>query len=441
MKKLLALSFVLLALAGAAFAQIPDGFKISAWGRADFVPIQGTFFDADPAQNLAWTGVGSGWGPGRVGINLDYSSERVGARLHLIGDGTTNGGDNIDIWVKPFGTDILKIDVGKFRDGVLRGPGTDGNFQGFVGGPGFDGDAVFNRFEPDGGALFFSKPIPALSVYLQVNPGWETLSALSNAASSKMVDATATWKKLQAGIGYDLEGIGLARVQYVGNTNDIGAASGGKFVFNPATYDGTITNPTGTADVAGWTYVPNVISTINASRIEAAFKFTMISGLTADLGAKIPLPITENEITYMDNIQINLAGSFATGDFGITYGLYSGFGGNVKPDSGDAYNLSPTFNLILVPSYYLAVIDAKVGADLGMKLVGDSSMGSTNNKDGSVILGFGAWVERSLGKGSIKTGVAYQLPKNKFSNDDSKAGGTKGETGYFSLPIILEVSY
>jgi predicted S18 family serine protease len=65
MKKLLALSLVLSLAAGAAFAQIPDGFKISAWGRAVFVPIQGAFKDVDPAEDKALTGVGSGWGPGR----------------------------------------------------------------------------------------------------------------------------------------------------------------------------------------------------------------------------------------------------------------------------------------------------------------------------------------------------------------------------------------
>jgi hypothetical protein len=437
MKKLLALSIVLSLVAGIAVAQVPDGFAISAWGRADFVPIQGTF-QSKPDENFAWTGVGSGWGPGRVGINLNYSSERVGARLHLIGDGTTSGGDNVDIWVKPFGTDILKIDVGKFRDGVLRGPGTDGNFQGFVGAPGADGDAVFNRFEPDGGALFFSKPIPALSVFLQVNPGWETLSNLSNKLTSKMVDATDTWKKLQGGIGYDIEGIGLARVQYVGGTG-IKKVTSDVYTFDPSTYDGSITKPptSGEKDVDGWIYAGGVTTTSREfSRIEAAFKFTMIDGLTADLGAKIPLPLTDNKVTYSDNVQINLAGSFATGDFGITYGLYSGFGGSEKPDSGKvAKENGATFNMLLVPSYYLAAIDAKVGADIGLKIKGNSKLQEKEQKDGSTIFGFGAWVERNLGKGSIKVGAAYLLPENM--ND----GGTDGKIGYFSLPIILEVSY
>jgi hypothetical protein len=440
MKKLLALSIVLSLVAGAVVAQVPDGLTIAGWGRADFVPIQGTFTDSDPAKNLAWTGVGSGWGPAHVRVDLKYSSEKVGAWFRLNGDGTTSGGDYIGIWVKPFGTDILKIDVGKFLDETLRGPSTDVNTHGFIGGPGKNGDAVFQRFAPNGGALFFSKPIPALSVFLQVNPGWDTLS-LADLSKSKVVDATDTWKKVQAGLAYDIEGIGLARAQYVGGTNKVTAGKAAKFEFDPATYDGTELTPTGTADLAGWKYVKATDAAANFSRIEAAFKFTMIDGLTADLGAKIPLPVTDDKDVYMDNVQINLAGSFAAGDFGITYGLYSGFGGNTNYDAQDDVTLSPTFNLILVPSYFLAAIDARVGADLGMKLVGDSSVGSTSKKDGSVILGFGAWVQRNLGKGSIKVGAAYQLPKNKFSNDDSTTGGTKNETGYFSLPIILEFSY
>jgi hypothetical protein len=433
MKKLFALSIVLLLVAGAAFAQIPDGFKIGAWGRAVFIPIQGTFTDSDPAENHAWSGVGSGWGPARVGIDLNYVSDIAGARLHLIGDGTTSGGDNIDIWVKPFKNDILKIDVGKFRDGTLRGPGTDGDFQGYIGGPGKDGDSVFNRFEPDGGALFFSKPIPALSVFLQVDPGWSTFTKFTGGGQK---DAADVWKKLQAGVGYELEGIGLARAQYVGGTNKVTPGTAAKFVFDPDTFTSTSTlTPTGTADVPGWKYVKASDPSVSFSRIEAAFKFTMVQGLTADLGAKIPLPVTENKVTYSDNVQVNLAGNYTTGDFGITYGLYSGFGGSVKPDGVDASNLAATFNAILTPSYYLAAIDAKVGGDLGLIIKGNSTTGSTDNKDGSSIFGFGGWVERGIGKGTIKVGAAYQLPENM--ND----GGTKGKTGVFTLPVILHIGY
>jgi hypothetical protein len=95
--------------------------------------------------------------------------------------------------------------------------------------------------------------------------------------------------------------------------------------------------------------------------------------------------------------------------------------------------------MILVPSYYVAAIDAKLGADLGLKIVGNSEKRGVEQKDGSSQFGFGAWVERSLGSGSIKIGAAYALPKNKTK--DGADGGTKGETGYFSLPIILHVSY
>jgi hypothetical protein len=436
MKKLFALSIVLLLVAGAAFAQIPDGFKVGAWGRAVFLPIQGTFTDSDPAVNKAWSGVGSGWGPARVGIDLNYVSEIAGARLHLIGDGTTSGGDNIDIWVKPFKSDILKIDVGKFRDGTLRGPGTDGDSQLYVGGPGADGDAVFNRFEPDGGALFFSKPIPALSLFLQLNPGWATFTGLT---ADSRVDAADVWKKLQAGLGYEIEGVGLARAQYVGGTGKVTPGSAAKFEWDPDTYDGTVPTipPTGTASVPGWKYVKAGEPSVSYSRIEAAFKLTMVQGLTADLGLKLPLPVTDDDTdtTYSDNVQVNLAGSFAAGDFGVTYGLYSGFGGSVKPDSGDASNLPLTLNIVLTPSYYLAALDAKVGGDLGFKLKGNSTTAGTDNKDGSTIIGFGAWVERGIGKGTIKVGAAYQLPENK--ND----GGTENQTGVFSLPIILHIGY
>jgi hypothetical protein len=442
MKKLGALSIVLLLVAGGVFAQIPDGFTVGGWGRAVFVPIQGSFTEQEVGgetvtTNKAWSGVGSGWNSAYTGVHLRYIGEKVGGNLGLGVDGTNiNFNDDVGIWAKPFGNDLLKIHVGKFRDGVLRGPGTDGNWQGYIGGPGKNGDAVFQRFQPDGGALFFSKPIPALSVYFQVDPGVTTLSSATEAAT----DAEDTWKRIQAGIGYSLDGIGLARVQYVGGTNKITPGGAAKWEFDPATYDGSILVPTGTEDVEGWKYIKATDPSATPSRVEAAFKFTMIEGLTADLGAKIPFPVKDDslELTYQDNIQINLAGSFTAGDFGITYGIYSGFGGNWKPDSGDASNLSPTFNLLLVPSYYLAAIDAKVGADLGLMVVGDSTKGSDSNKDGNATFGGGLWVERNLGKGSIKTGVVY-LAAPVYTDADTGKG--KDKTGYFTLPVILEVSF
>ncbi|MDR0642100.1 MAG: hypothetical protein LBG07_06545 [Treponema sp.] len=440
MKKLTALFTVLLITTGAAFAQVPDGLSFGGWGRADFVPVQGIFEDdVDPVFR---SGVGSGWGPAYTGINIRFSAAdgRIGGGAD-VGRNTAGPaeGDELNIWAKPFGSDILYIKVGQTRDGRFRGPGTDGSFQPFIGGPGKDGDAVFNRFEPDFGALFISQPITGLSIFAQFDAGTDATALLPLAGS----EAKDVFKKIQAGIAYDISGIGLARAQWVGNTMNFTPATPDRFEIDPATYTGQGYPTSGTADVPGWKYIKGTTEpTPNAARIEAAFKLTAVEGLNLDIGIKIPIPVKETvsgfDVVHQGNFQVAVAGDFKAGDFGIQYGLYGAFGGSTAVDVPNAKRgkLNPTFDLIVIPSFYIAAVDATVGADLGFKVKGESTTvySGTKNGDRETIFGFGGWISRDLGKGSIKTGLAYQLPAYAEN-------GIQGQTSYFSWPIILEVSF
>jgi hypothetical protein len=431
---------VLLIVAGAAFAQIPDGFSVNAWGRADFVPFQGQFPDGGDAKY--YTGTGSGWGAGYMGLNFQFNAldGKIGGQFELgtNGDIEPTVGDNLHVWVKPFGSDILYLKVGKFRDGRFRGPGTDNEFQGFIGGPGKDGDSVFNRFEPDGGALFVSQPIAGLSIYAQLNPG-ATINGIGPALDPG-AEANDVYKKIQTGFAYDISGIGLIRAQYVGNTGDITPATAAKFVLDPDTYTGGPPPVGGTSSVPGWTYVEAESQTINAARIEAAFKVTAVPGLNLDLGLKLPLPVSDTiagtDVTAQDNFQLSVAGDYSAGDFGIAYGLYGAFGGSIAYDipGADRDDLAPTFDIILTPSLYVAAVDAKVGLDLGFKVAGESTIAGIDQKDDSTTFGFGAWISRALGKGFVKTGLAYQLPAYA-------SNGTKGQVGYLSVPVILQIVF
>jgi hypothetical protein len=410
---------VLLIVAGAAFAQIPDGFSVGGWGRADFVPFQGVFPDGGDAKY--YTGTGSGWGDAYTGLSFKFNQAdgRISGEMDLgAGSSQSNSaadwagkpgiGDNLFIATKPFGTDILYLLVGKTRDGRFRGPGTDGNFQGFIGGPGKDGDAVFNRFEPNGGALFISQPVTGLSIYAQLDPGAGTITG-TGAGLGDGVEANDVYKKIQTGFAYDISGIGLARAQYVGNTGKV-TLSGGHYTWAPA-------------------------------RIEAAFKLTAVPGLNLDFGLKLPLPakgdVGTYEATIQDNFQVAVAGSYTSGDFAVTYGLYGGFGGSLATDvpGSTRLDMNPTFNLILVPSFYVAAIDAKLGVDLGFKVVGEGDFIVASVGNESTTFGVGAWAERNLGKGSIKAGLAYQFPPYTGTN------GTVNQTGVLSVPVILEISF
>jgi hypothetical protein len=403
MRKLTALFIVLLFVTGMAFAQFPDGLKIGAWGRADFVPFQGVFEDDEDA--VFQSGVGSGWKPAYWDINVSFTAAdgRIGGQANISRADYNPEEGNLNIWAKPFGSDILYIQVGKYEfDDYRGGTGTDGNFQGFIGGPGKNADAIFRRLSTNdskGGALFVTKPISGLSIFAEINPGWNTFKTMPAATEAK--DA---YKKIQAGLAYDISGIGLARAQWVGNSMD---------------YDGTDWHP---------------------ARIEAAFQLKAVEGLNLDLGIKLPIPVKEElvggDTVYQDNFQLAVAGDFKAGDFGITYGLYGGFGGSTSVDSPGARRskLSPTFDIILIPSFYVAAIDATVGADVGFKVKGASTTAGTKNPDQSTIFGFGGWISRDLGKGLIKTGLAYQLPAYTDK-------GIQDSTSYLSWPIILEISF
>jgi hypothetical protein len=392
------------------------------------------------------SGVGSGWGPAYTGINIRFSAAdgRIGGGADVSrGTSGPSNGDEINIWAKPFGSDILYIKVGQTRDGRFRGPGTDGNFQGFIGGPGKDGDAVFNRFEPDAGALFISQPIPGLSLFAQVKTPGISITGI-NPQLKDGVEAADVYKSIQAGFAYDISGIGLARAQWVGNTMDIDrtpATSDHFELEHLADYRGedypTLAELAAKEDVGPWKFVGGTPGsyTGNPARIEAAFKLTAVGGLNLDLGIKLPIPIDKDGVIFQDNFQVAVAGDFKAGDFGVTYGLYGAFGGSwAFEGETDRSNLNPTFDLILVPSFYIVGIDATVGADVGFRVKGESTKLGAKQKDQLTTFGFGGWISRNLGKGSIKTGLAYQLPS--YANN-----GIDGQTGYLSWPIILEVSF
>jgi hypothetical protein len=191
--------------------------------------------------------------------------------------------------------------------------------------------------------------------------------------------------------------------------------------------------------------------TANPARIEAAFKVTAIDALKLDVGLKIPLPIKEEDfgitITAQDNFKLAAVATFESGDFAVTAGLYGGFGGSIRTDvaGNSRWDEAATFNITVGPSFYLAGLDATVGADLGFKIVGDADYASVlptlgvitggppTNDLASTDFGLAAWITKSLGAGMIKTGVSFVFPTYKDN--------TAGTAGYLSWPIIMEIAF
>jgi hypothetical protein len=241
-----------------------------------------------------------------------------------------------------------------------------------------------------------------------------------------------TYEKIQVGVGFTIENIGLVRAQYVGASH-----------INPDTF---------------WT------DNLKVRRIEAAFAFTGMEGLVIDVGGKIPLAFsTYEKIHSWDNdtnpdtpaisitqrvtdgtkyqapFQVSLGAGYTLDALAINGRVDAQFAGNRTQKDDSEYNIGPYINVHLWPSYNLGF--ATVGLDVGFEFLGEDTdkdgnviaKGDPDNeKNGGMRIGFGAWLKKSYGGSSIKGGLAYHVGTEVHS---------KKEPGVFSIPVIFEYTF
>jgi hypothetical protein len=442
MKKFLALLIVLAVLAPVVFAQ-DAGITFSGWGRGVFAPIQMVDPDAEGAagDSKAYAGVGKWNAWPRVGFSVKGNAEQVGFHVDLFVlesglDGASTGdgipvGDNAYIWAKPW--NFLKVNVGKFKDDTLRGKFGDTNFSGGVtlsmGGE----DDIFTRFSGDGlGAEVALTPIDGLYIGALVNGGYFPVDSTAPDADHK--EAKYVYEKIQIGAGYEIANIGHARAQFVGGS-------------------GTAAIPITAASAS--------LPTADAPRVEVAFALTAVENLLIDLGAKIWFPATKiSAPTATDLLATDTApsGASLTNPIGISLGAqydldaFSIFAridtkvaGSYKADGGTEGSSGFYLNAHLVPSYNLGF--AVVGADIGFQLNPEitSKMGGTSYTidEGGVAFGLGAWIQKDLGNGLIKTGIGVQLPTTtgKVKIPPATVVTENKNPMILTIPVILEYSF
>jgi hypothetical protein len=440
MKKLIALSIVLVVLTGAVFAQVPDGVTFGAWGRTYFTPFQShSAHDEMSEPNTAHTmgdnkteaysttGTTWGWGMGDIEFDLKAEAEQIGMVISLNGNGGSVGtNDFAEIWAKPISW--VRIDIGKFNIDNLRGKvGLDSEFNAFtLGAP--DPDAIFTRFQTGNGWHVTATPdmVPGLTVQLGLGSNKTEAGALGyydgGWQPTAFVPGGDSWASMQFGVGYEIAGIGLARVQYLGARSE----------------------PTVTGEEEEDADPYNAFG-ITTKKIEVAFAYTGMAdslGLTIDLGGKIPLPATKiggGDFTHMDPIKIALGGSYAQNGIGVTAGFYLGFLGGDDNTKGGNEKITTTqgvtFDMHLIPSYDLSFGTVGLDVGLGIKGKGKSERGSSSSdiEDGSTNFGIGAWLKQDLGKGHITYGAGFN-----FDTEVSK-DVNKGTDIY--IPIIVEYAF
>jgi hypothetical protein len=427
MKKIMALLVVFALFAGVAFGDAAEGFWMNAWGRAAFsiqafsAPkangevVKGA--DGKDLKGETYAGLGATWGGGepRVDYRLGFTSDFVGFRIKFTADAGNLGTDeDAHIWAKPFGNDFLKLTAGKLIEDALRGKigNLDGGFTNYVLGNSPEEDNIFSRFTSGQALLISSAPIDGLFIGLMLSGNQQGDGVLNTGGwgGNSPTYAANVFRTMQIGAGFNIANIGHIRAQYIGG------------------WSGEIDKSD--ADTAKY-YAANP----QKSRIEAAFALTAIDGLLIDLGGKFHMPWEEKgSFAGSGGVDFSLGANFNTGIIGIgarfdATGL-GGYDRNVKDDKNEN---GMGMLIRVVPS--LALDFAKIGLDVAFEINGESKdKDGVGKKDNTSRIGFGAFIEKGLGKGSFKFGLAYTLAP---TNNDGKANGSD----VFSVPIILEYAF
>jgi len=270
MKRFLVLLLVAVMAVPALFADVTVG----GWGRI-ITEVQGN--DIDGSDILAEMGPNWGAGGGRVRFTVAGSSDQIGFNFDVDGNVGTNWGESelgvaeqLRIWIKPI--DMVKISVGQFDVASLRGKfggqqaaggfganddltaNSVGGHALWVYGGDFE-DAIFARSRYSHGFAAEITPVEGLTINAGFN--FETAADPTD-TDNPAGTVVATLKTAQVQLGYNIEGIGLARVQYVGYNPDDGAHL--------------------------------------SEDVQVAFNLTAVEGLNVDLGAIIDVSEAKDDL-------------------------------------------------------------------------------------------------------------------------------------------------
>jgi hypothetical protein len=338
---------------------------------------------------------------GKAGLNASivfYPWWRDNRQQDILVDIDSVEIDGFSGWFRPF--DWFRITVGSFNIDTLRGK-LGGFGWGDYLGVGVGGtDGFFTRFEgKDAVALEFIDPLTFLNIPVleglwagaMVYDIIEANSVNNQSIGGGYSEAKYILENIQLAIGYELpKDIGHFRLQYIGVHN--------------------------TSNIKRITDNDNNDSN-SGPRAQAAFTFTMIPGLTAEIGGTLSFlvedPINlvpalngDGEIVYYD--PIITAGKYlephraALGaqyefPFGLTvrgggevnFGGYSHATGSGRVDTGSVtkFWLSPSYK---INETFLT------GIDLGINILGDEMRFGRLNKRGGYRYGFGAFVRYDI---------------------------------------------
>ena len=400
MKKIVGTIAAVAVAAGVAFADV----GIGSWGRSVWTPV--AYDDAD-GKVKSWEGISWGGDFSRIGITVHGESENVGFALDMNADDYGKKGigvhDIAHFWAKPWSW--LEVKVGKTQDDTGRGNIAYGMFNWKRMGAGKTGeDVTFTRFGDGKGGQ-------AQGAIVKVTPV-EGLWAIAAFDVKDNEEAVSTFgNHAQYGIGYEIDGIGHIRAQYIGGEN--------------------------TTDVDG--------STVPEDQINAAFDLAAVENLYLTVGAYIPLHLNRGSVAKKtdkieDTIpQVKLAVGASYKVAAVTFNAF--FVGNLPNTLKDKDG-----NNIGTKDFNCQVgVGADVDLGNGIGLVADvrfssavsySNSSTTFKASGEEVV-FLVGASKALTNGSI--GIGFQGDINTVLTSDFKDNSNTRFN--WCIPVVISASF
>ena len=205
-KTLIAVAAAAALTATSAFAEITFG----AWLRTLTAPVASNGEDTVVGTANSW-----GWGARTARIDINGVSEdgKAGFAMNVFNDMSMDisAGDRAVLWVKP--VDMIKISVGKYDspDNGLRGDFCYGSWNWLR--PynwGFDGEGLTFDGIWRTGMMIEADPIEGLHAFVVI--------PMKDAnADSYYKKAEDTYRNVQIGFGYAIDGVGKLKAQFIGD--------------------------------------------------------------------------------------------------------------------------------------------------------------------------------------------------------------------------------
>ena len=416
-KTLIAVAAAAALTATSAFAEITFG----AWLRVLASPVASTGEDIIAGVENSW-----GWGARTARININGTSEdgKAGFVMGVYNDFESGlgQGDDAYLWVKP--VDTVKVSVGKFDSPTngLRGDFCYGSWNWL---------RPFNWVRDGEGLTFDGIWRSGLMVEADPMEGLHAFAVIPMSSSYK--SAEETYRNIQVGFGYTIEGVGKLKAQFIG---DYGYTTKKKpastYHFDTETGTGTLDD-----DVA---YDKDQDKT--TGQIGVAFDITAIENLYVTVGARFGIADKDYAPDYLKmefsagaSYQVSETMKFSVdGDYKQYQDKVLGGGDDSLFSVGAGVDFTVMDGLAAVADVrYMSNNFGKEGDDGAISfLVGVNKSVSSN---GSLGIGFqgatnGCGLVMNDGSG-IQAGKSYTLGKD----------GGDGDEFVWAIPVSVSVFF